>query len=198
MGRAGRLWLGRSLGRATRGRLHPGRILGPTLSLRFRRGLGLSRAQVGAAGEALVARALRQAGARVCGRRVQSQWAEVDLVAYLGDSLVLVEVKTASPRSRPEAPLASARSPSPDGSSPAPHAEPRTASQGLALVPPWNRRPARGLGPRQRERLHRAGRAARRSWGGPVRVLLAEVLLDHGHEQEPALHWTELLFLPGA
>ncbi|MBL6721379.1 MAG: YraN family protein [Planctomycetes bacterium] len=241
----------RSLLALLRWRVHPGLLLGPTLSLRWRRRLALSRAQVGAAGEALVARSLQRAGARVCGRRVRTRWAEVDLVACLGDSLLLVEVKTASPRHSPARPSGAPRLPTRSwagplaqtvqpadlggtarvavssvvssvvssavissvgpvgsaavGSAAGPTVSARDASAGApaglrpaGLVPPWSLRPARGLGPEQRRRLEQAGRAARRSWGGPVQVLLAEVMLDQGHGREPVLHWTELLHLPGA
>lgn len=218
--RAVRLRLRRSLGPRHRGRVLPGLLLGPTLSLRWRRSLGLSRAAIGAAGEALAARALAQAGARVRGRRVRTRWAEVDLVACLGDRLLLVEVKTASPpgtSSRPPTPgatVGTALRGTRPASSVSVHAAPpaRAApdsfpdwppswatpagSRITGLVPPWSQRPARGLGLEQRRRLELAGRAARRSWGGAVHVLLVEVLLDHGDGGDPLLHWTELLSLP--
>ena len=58
------------------------------------RALDLSRDELGRAGEALAARALRRAGWRLAGRRVRTPMAEIDLVALGRGILVCVEVKT--------------------------------------------------------------------------------------------------------
>ncbi|MEO0650206.1 MAG: YraN family protein [Planctomycetota bacterium] len=51
-------------------------------------------AELGLVGEALAARLLRRAGARLLGRRLRTAWGELDLVAERGEQLLIVEVKT--------------------------------------------------------------------------------------------------------
>lgn len=50
--------------------------------------------RTGRLGERLAARALRRRGYRLLGRNLRTPWAEVDLLARDGPSLVVVEVKT--------------------------------------------------------------------------------------------------------
>jgi len=55
--------------------------------------LAPTTAELGSCGEELAARALRRQGWRLLGRRVQTPFGEVDIVAARGGSLVCVEVK---------------------------------------------------------------------------------------------------------
>ena len=63
----------------------------PHLALRT---LNLDRPELGIAGEAVAARALRRAGWTLVARRARTPLAEIDLVVRAGDWLVCVEVKT--------------------------------------------------------------------------------------------------------
>ena len=54
-----------------------------------------STAEIGLAGEELVARTLRRQGHGIEGRRVRTPWGELDVLARDGRGLVCVEVKTA-------------------------------------------------------------------------------------------------------
>jgi len=71
---------------------------------------GASTAEVGLAGEELVATALRRRGDRLEARRLRTPWGELDLLARDARGLVCVEVKTARraplPRIRGQAPIA--------------------------------------------------------------------------------------------
>lgn len=63
----------------------------PHLALRA---LTLDRSELGQAGEAVAAQALRRAGWTLVARRARTPMAEIDLVVRSGDWLVCVEVKT--------------------------------------------------------------------------------------------------------
>jgi len=67
-------------------------------------------AELGQAGEELVARALRRAGAAILARRLRTPWGELDVLARDAHGLVCVEVKTARrvpmPRRRGAPPIA--------------------------------------------------------------------------------------------
>lgn len=80
----------------------------PGLFLRIVR--DASSAEIGLAGEELVARALRAGGARIEGRRLRTPWGELDVLARDAHGLVCVEVKSARrppmPRIRGCAPIA--------------------------------------------------------------------------------------------
>lgn len=62
----------------------------PRLFLRF---ATPDREELGRLGEELAARALAARGWRIVGRRLQTPWAEIDVVAVEADELVCVEVK---------------------------------------------------------------------------------------------------------
>lgn len=71
---------------------------------------GASTAEIGLAGEELVATALRRRGDALEARRLRTPWGELDLLARDARGLVCVEVKTARraplPRIRGQAPIA--------------------------------------------------------------------------------------------
>ncbi len=79
----------------------------PALFLRF---CAATDAELGHAGEELVARALRRSGATILARRLRTQWGELDVLARDAHGLVCVEVKTARrvpmPRPRGAPPIA--------------------------------------------------------------------------------------------
>jgi Holliday junction resolvase-like predicted endonuclease len=79
------------------------RFAGDRAVVGWARRAGTSAATRGELGEELVARALRRQGLRLLGRRVRAAPAEVDLLAWTRDGvLVVVEVKTANaPRAGP-------------------------------------------------------------------------------------------------
>ncbi|MBL8860292.1 MAG: YraN family protein [Planctomycetes bacterium] len=107
--------------------------------------------ELGELGEELAVRALLRAGCEILGRRVRTRFAEVDIVALEGRTLVCVEVKTAR-----VAPI-----PIPRGS-------------GLDPLPPPFRRGGR-LGAKQTARLLRAARELARKPPRAARVDLVEV-----------------------
>jgi hypothetical protein len=102
-------------------------------------------AELGRAGEELVARALRRAGAVILARRLRTPWGELDVLARDAHGLVCVEVKTARrlpmPRPRGAPPIALAARDRPgarvDGRG---EARLRRIADGLAA---WRRGPAR-------------------------------------------------------
>jgi putative endonuclease len=65
--------------------------------------------RVGRRGERAAVRALRRAGYRVLARNVRTPAGEVDVVALDGETLVLVEVKSAGTASEPAGPRAAQR-----------------------------------------------------------------------------------------
>ena len=130
----------------------------------------LSTAELGALGEALVARRLAASGWKVAARRHVVSGVEVDVVAARGGELVCVEVKTG----RCELP----RVPGARGDR-------------------QDRRPARSLTARRARRLVRAAATLARSEERPTRALLAEVCVDPVARRVRVL-WHGELEPPGA
>ena len=63
------------------------------------------RRRLGAAGERLAAAHLERLGYRIVDRNHRTRWGELDLVAYGGDTLVFVEVKTRRASARAGSPF---------------------------------------------------------------------------------------------
>jgi len=142
----------------------------PRLALRL---LEADRHELGLAGEALAARALRAAGWRLRGRRLRTPAGEVDLWATDGRTSLVVEVKTGRP---PRLVL------------PRRVAERERAGR----EPRWDlrRRPATSLSAAQAERLHRAARILARRTGLQPQLRLIEVLVGpRGHPVEVRGTW---------
>lgn len=113
-------------------------------------------AEVGLAGEELVARALLRDGRVIEGRRVRTPWGELDVLARDRSGLVCIEVKTAR------------RSPMP-------------RIRGAAPVPLGPRdRPGARVDARGHERLERIADGLRRRRGLPARTEVWEVLVGPG------------------
>ncbi len=131
----------------------------PGLFLRVAR--GASREELGRAGEALVARALRRDGWRLLGRRLRTPHGEVDVWAQRDGIACAFEVKTG------RATLAF-------------HAAPDQERPG------WDSRrlPGRSLDDSQVARLHRAARWLARRVGARHAVALVQVVVADG---EPTL-----------
>jgi len=127
----------------------------PTLFLRFAR--AADRQELGRAGEALVARALRRSGWRLLGRRLRTPHGEVDVWALREGIACAFEVKTG------RAILAF-------------HAPPDQHRPG------WDsgRLPGRSLDRSQVARLHRAARWLARRVGARPAVALVEVVVEGG------------------
>ena len=118
-----------------------------------------TRAELGAAGEELAARAMLRRGYRLRGRRVATREAEVDLWATRDDVSWVLEVKTG----RVERAARHASAPG---------------------LPGWDLRwrPALSLAPEQRLRLEAAARLLARAHRARAGVALVEVLVAPGGE----------------
>lgn len=115
-----------------------------------------SSAELGLAGEELVARALRARGASIEGRRIRTPWGELDLLAHDARGLVCVEVKTA-------------------------RCAPRPRIRGMPPVPLAARDlPGARVDARGRERLARIARGVSARRGIPARAEVWEVLVGPG------------------
>jgi Holliday junction resolvase-like predicted endonuclease len=131
----------------------------PRLSLRY---LSATRAELGLAGEELAARSLLRTGWRLRGRRVKTQFGEVDLWATLGRVSLVVEVKTGRLRYLPQVTASSTR---------------------------WDLRwrPGESLSTRQRGRLIQAAQHLAKSNGDRAQLSIIEVFVSRDGSQVEVL-----------